>query len=78
MKYSFMSELSEFECICVDSDSYFDVDYEFDSLGAVPIDFHVTRSECTNHVTRSTYAYDCYVEVQAVELISLSHQVLDI
>jgi len=71
MKYASMSELFEFECIGVDSDSYcdcdsyfdFDVDSEFDSLGVVPIDFDVTRSKCINHVARSIYASDCYVEV---------------
>ena len=60
MKYSSVSELSQFACINVDSDSYcdsdsdFNVDSEFDSLGVVPIDFDVT------------YAFDCYVKVHAV------------
>ena len=50
MKYAFVSELSEFACIGVHSDSYcdsnfdFDVDSAFDSLGVVPYDFDVTRS----------------------------------
>jgi len=69
-KYSLVSE---FACIDVHSDSYcdsdsdFDVNYEFNSLHVVPIDFYVTRSQCTNHVLGSTYAFDCYIEVQAVE-----------
>jgi len=58
LKYSSMSELSEFACID-DSDSDFDTEYdvdnvestEFDSLGVVPIDFDVIQSDCTNHVT---------------------------
>jgi len=73
MKYSFVSELSGFAGIGVDSNSYcysdFDVDSEFDSLGVVPYDLDVTRSECTNHVVGSIYASDCYVEVQVVEPI---------
>jgi len=77
-----VSELSKFACIGVDSNSYydfdFDVDSEFDSLGDVPYDFDVTRSECTNHVAGSIYASDCYVEVQVVEPISPSPPVLDI
>ena len=52
MKYASVSELSEFACIDVEFDSYynsdsdsdFDVDSEFDSLGVVPYDFDVTRS----------------------------------
>jgi len=77
MKYASMYELSKFACVGVDSDSYYDYDYDFDvdseydSLGVVPYDFDVTRSKCTNHVAGSTYAFDCYVEVQAVEPISL-------
>ena len=84
MKYASVFELSEFACIGVDSNSYyasdsdFDVDSEFDSLGVVPYDFNVTWSEYTNHVVGSTYAYDCYVEVHVVEPISPSPQVLDI
>jgi len=80
MKYSSVFELSEFACIGVDSDSYsysysdydydFDVDFEFDSLGVVPYDFDVTRSEFTNHIAGSTCASNCYVEVQVVEPIS--------
>jgi len=69
MKYAYVSELSEFACIGIDSNSYydydsdFDVDFKFDSLGVVPYDFDVTWSKCTNHVVGSTYASDCYVEV---------------
>jgi len=54
MKYSSMSELSEFACIGVDSnsnsyyDSDYDVDSEFASVGVVRIDFDVTWSKCTN------------------------------
>jgi len=48
MKYAFVSEFSEFACIGVDSDSYydsdFDVDFEFDYLGIIPYDLDVTRS----------------------------------
>jgi len=83
-KYAFVSKLSEFAFISVDYDSYYDYDYdfnvdsEFESLGVVPYDFDVTRSECTNHVAGSTYASDCYVEVQAVEPISPSPLVVDI
>ena len=66
LKHSSVSELSEFACIDVlDSDSddaEYDVDnvqsIEFDSLDVVPIDFDVIRSDCTNHVAGSTYAYD--------------------
>ena len=43
---------------------------EFDSLGVVPIAFDVIQSDCTNHVAGSTYASDCYAEVQVVEPIS--------
>jgi len=82
MKYSFVFELSKFSYIGVDSnsysDSYFDVDFEFDSLGVVPYDLDVTRSECTSHVVGSTYVSYCYVEVQVVEPISPSSLVLDI
>jgi len=66
MKYA---SVSEFACIGIDCDSYydydfdFDVDFEFDSLYDVPYDFDVTQSECTNHVVGSTYAYDCYAKV---------------
>ena len=60
LKYSFVSELSEFAGINVlDSDSNSDAEYDvdnvefakFDSLGVVPIDFDVIQSDCTNHVT---------------------------
>jgi len=46
--------------------------------GVVPYDFDVIQSDCTNHVVGSTYASDCYVEVQAVEPISPSPLVPDI
>jgi len=88
MKYASVSELSEFACIGVDCDSYYDSDSEydvdnvesaeFDSLSVVPIDFDVTWSEYTNHIAGSTYASYCYVEVQVVEPISLSPIVPDI
>jgi len=77
-----VSKLSEFACIGVDCDSYSDSDSDFDvdsdSLGVVPYDFDVIQSNYTNHVIGSTYASDCYVEVQAVEPISPSPPVLDI
>jgi len=79
LKYSSLSNLSEFACIDVlysDSNTEYDVDdvesAEFDSLGVVPIDFDVIQSDCTNHVVGSTYASDCYAEVQVVESISPS------
>jgi len=87
LKHSSVSELSEFACINVldsDSDADYDVDdvefecAEFDSLGAVPYDFDVIQSDCTNHVAGSTYASDCYVEVHGVEPISPSPSVPDI
>jgi len=82
LKHSSMSELSEFACIGVDCDSYSDSDFDFvvdsDSVGAVPYDFDVIQSDCTNHVAGSTYASDCYVEVQAMEPISSSPLVPDI
>jgi len=89
LKYSFMSDLSEFACINVldsdsdsDSDTEYDVDnvksVEFVSLGVVPIGFDVKQSDCTNHVAGSTYASDCYVEVQVVEPISPSPLLPDI
>ena len=80
-----LSELSEFAWIDVlDSDS--NVEYvmdnvesaEFDSLGVLPIDFDVIQSDCTNHVAGSTYASNCYVEVQVVEPISPSPMVPNI
>ena len=80
--------MSEFACIVVDCDSYYDSDSEddvdnvqsaeFDSLSVVPIDVDVTRPECTNNVAGSTYASDCYVEVHVVEPISPSPLVPDI
>ena len=51
---------------------------EYDSLDVVPIDFDVIQSGCTNHVVGSTYASDCYAQVQAVEPISPSLLVPDI
>jgi len=82
LKHSSVSKLSEFACIGVDCDSYSDSDSDFDvdsdSLGVVPYDFDVIQSNYTNHVIGSTYASDCYVEVQAVEPISPSPPVLDI
>ena len=66
MKYASVSEFSEFACIGVDCDSYYDFDSEydvanvesaeFDSLDVVPINFDVIQLDCTNHVARSTYA----------------------
>jgi len=88
LKHSSVSELSEFACIDVldsnsDSDDVeYDVDNvestEFDSLDVVLIDFYVIQLGCTNHVAGSTYASDCYAQVQAVEPISPSPLVLDI
>ena len=78
LKHSYVSELSEFACIGVDCDSYFDFDVDSDSLGAVPYDFDVIQSDCTNHVVGSTYASDCYVEVHVVEPVSPSPLVPDI
>ena len=87
LKHSSVSELSEFACIDVldsDPDADYDVDdiefesAEFDSLGAVPYDFDVIQSDYTNHVVGSTYASDCYAQVQAVEPISPSPLVPDI
>jgi len=80
LKHSSVSELSEFACIDVldsnSDDAEYDVDNvestEFDSLDVVPIDFDVIQSGCTNHVAGSTYASDCYAQVQAVEPISPS------
>jgi len=88
LKHSSVFELSEFACIDVlnfDFD-YDDVEYdvdnvesiEFDSLDVVPIDFDVIQSGCTNHVVGSTYASNCYAQVQAVEPISPSPLVPDI
>ena len=78
LKHSFVFDLSKFACIGVDCDSDSDFDVDSDSLGAIPYDFDVIQSDCTNHVAGSTYASDCYVEVQAVEPISHSPPVLDI
>jgi len=82
MKYSSVSELFEFSCIDVDcdfgSDFDYDVDSLFDYLDVVPIDFDITWSKCINHVPRSTYAYDFHVEVQVMEPLSPSPQVLAI
>ena len=87
LKHSYVSKLYKFACIDVldsDSDADYDVDdveFEFamfDSLGVVPYDFDVIQSDCTNHLTGSTYASDYYAEVQAVEPISSSPLVPDI
>ena len=82
LKHSSMSELSEFACIGVDCDSYSDFNSDFDvdsdSLGVVPCDVDVIQSDCTNHVAGSTYASDCYIEVQSMEPISPSPMVPDI
>ena len=75
LKYSSLSDL-------FDSHPGYDVNNvesaEFDSLGVVPIDFDVIQSNCTNHVTGSTFASNYYVEVQAVKPISPSPRVPDI
>jgi len=90
LKHSFVFELSEFACIDVlnsnsDSDSddvEYDVDNvestEFDSMDVVPIDLDVIQSGYTNHIVGSTYASDCYAQVQAMEPISPSPLVPDI
>jgi len=79
LKHSSVSELTEFACIDVlyyDSD---DAEYDVDNVKSIEFDsLDVIQSGCTNHVTGSTYAFDCYAQVQAVELISPSSLVPDI
>jgi len=70
--------LDQLACIGVDYDADSDFDVDSDSLGVIPYDFDVIQSDCTNHVAGSTYAFDCYVEVQAVEPISPSPPAPDI
>nr|KYP37913.1 Retrovirus-related Pol polyprotein from transposon 412 family [Cajanus cajan] len=76
-KHSFSSDLySYLPCIESESESeylsecetdYEPSEFEFDTLGAVPLALDFIQSECTNHVAGSTKESDLQVEVQAAE-----------
>ena len=67
--------------LCIESESEFDFDpvfdfydeneFEFESgsnfMGVVPLDVDFLESECTNHVTGSTYTSDLHYKVKVEE-----------